>query len=71
MHAHTYLQDLLLVVRGLLQRLHHKPRALVVLDVRANLADHLRVTKAVQVVVLNLRAKARAGGRQNLVRISH
>ena len=39
-----------------LQRLHHEPGALVVLYVSANLADHRRVAKAVQVIVLDLRS---------------
>ncbi len=39
-----------------LQRLHYEPGALVVLYVGANLADHRRVAKAVQVVVLDLRS---------------
>ena len=45
---------LLLLLAGALQRLHHQPGALVVLDVGADLANDLGVAVAVQVVVLDL-----------------
>ena len=41
-------------VVALLERLHHQPSALVVHDVRADLADHRRIAVAVEVVVLDL-----------------
>lgn len=53
----AHLDDLLLLGCSSLKRLHHQPGAFVVLDVGANLADHLRITIAVQVVVLYLQAR--------------
>jgi hypothetical protein len=50
----THLYDLPLLRAGCLQRLHHKPRALVVLDVCADLAYDLWIAIAIQVVVLYL-----------------
>ena len=52
----AHLDDGALRGGGPLQGLHHQPAALVVLDVRADLADDLRVAEGVQIVVLNLRA---------------
>lgn len=36
------------------QRLHHKPRALVVLDIRPHFSKHSWVSKAVEKVILDL-----------------
>ena len=54
----SYLNDSSLLGVGAFQRLHDQPGALVVLDVGADLADHLRIAKRVQVVVLDLRTGA-------------
>ncbi len=53
--AAQHLDDASLPGVSALQRLHDQPGALVVLDVGADLADHLRVAKRVQVIVLDLR----------------
>ena len=43
--AATHREDRLLRGGGAVQRLHNQPRALVVFDVGANLANHLHVTR--------------------------
>ena len=52
--SNGHLDDGPLLGGDALQRLHDQPGALVVLDVGANLADHLRIAERVQVVVLDL-----------------
>jgi len=58
-----HLDDIALLLAHMLQCCADEPRALVVLDVSANLADHLRIPKAVQVIILDLKADARHGAR--------
>lgn len=58
-------ENLALLGRGLGEGLVDEPRALVVLNVGADLADHLGQTEAVQVVVLDLEVLAQ--GQENLL----
>lgn len=51
-----------LLLTGQLQCCADEPRALVVLDVCAHLANDFRVTIAVQVVILDLQGQAETGG---------
>ena len=50
----VFFNDLSFIFVALQQRLHNQPAALVVLDIRANLPDHFRVTIAIQIIVLDL-----------------
>ena len=54
--THTHLDGLLLLIRGMLQHGADHPRALVVLDVGADLADDGGVAVGIQVVILDLQA---------------
>eukprot|EP00128_Syssomonas_multiformis_P007536 Colp12_sorted_trinity150504_noHs@13455 len=56
--AVVVLEHLALLGGRAVQGLHHQPGALVVLDVRADLADHLGGAEVVQVVVLDLEVLA-------------
>lgn len=57
------IQQLTLLRRGLGQSLVDQPRALVVLDIRTDLADRRGVTVAVQVIILDLEVLAQ--GQEN------